>query len=113
MKTLNESPQLLQQTIDLLNADPAQLNAQAGVNLIDQWVEPLLTLQVTKPISEKLGQLKMLLQAELPNDEAIRTLLNELAEVTQTVSEAPDCQGEASSLSGSLAEKLRQVGKAA
>lgn len=113
MKTLNESPQLLRQTIDLLNGDPARSDSQASIGLIDQWMEPLMTLQLTKPISDKLGQLKMLLQAETVNDEAVRTLLNELAEVTQAVSETPDCQGEVSSLSGELANQLRQVSKPA
>lgn len=113
MKTLNESPQLLQQTLDLLNGNPAQLNPQESIGLIDQWTEPLLTLQLTKPISEKLGQLKKLLQAETINEEGVKTLLTELAQITQAVSEAPDAQGEVSSLSGELAEKLRQVGKPA
>lgn len=113
MKTLHESPQLLRQTLDLLNGDLAHANPQDSIGLINEWMEPLMTLQITKPISEKLGQLKMLLEAEVINEEAVKTLLNELAEIAQTVSEAPDCQGEVSSLSGELAEKLRQVGKSA
>ncbi len=113
MMTLNESPGLLRQTTDLLNGDPAQLSAQAGIDLIDQWQEPLLTLQATKPISEKLGQLKTLLQVETPNDEAIRTLLAQLADLTQAVGNAPEAEGEASSLVNDLAQTMRQVGKPA
>lgn len=113
MKTLNESPELLRQTIDLLGGNPTQSGKQDSIDLIDQWIEPLLTLQLTKPISEKLGQLKMLLEAETINDEAVKTLLNELAELTKAVSEAPDCQGDVSSLSGELAQALQEVGKPA
>jgi hypothetical protein len=88
MTTLDNAPDLLATTIAQLTEDSAPLTAQNGLALIDRWIEPLLTTEQTKPVAEKLSQLKTLLEAESLNPAAVRTRLAELARLTVVVESA-------------------------
>jgi hypothetical protein len=109
MTTLNDSPDLLRQTTAQLTEATAPLTAQSGLALIDQWIEPLLTTEQTKPVAEKLTQLKTLLEAEELNPVAVRSRLVELAKLTVMVESATNADEQTASLLDDLIIALKQA----
>lgn len=111
MLTLADTTDLLAQTTDLVSGERAQLTPQAGIGLIDQWIEPLQTAENTKPIADKLGQLKTLLQGGTVDEDAVRARLGELAELVSALGPATGSEGEMPSLLEGLSAALRQAGE--
>lgn len=110
MKTLQDTTDLLGQTTDQLRGNTAQLTPEAGIALIDQWLEPLQTVQDTKPVAEMLTQLKTLLQTQPVNNEAVHMRLGQLAELTAAL--AATVGGDTGPAVNALADALRQAGDA-
>ena len=109
MLTLADSTDLVQQTTRQLSTEANSLTSQAGIALIDEWLEPLTTAENTRPIADKLGQLKTLLAAPAINNEAVRTRMGELAELTSTLGTGMGAEGEMPSLLEGLSSALRQA----
>ena len=118
MLTLADTTDLLAQTTDLVGGKAAPLTPQAGIGLIDRWLEPLQTAEITVDLSKALGevadklvQVKTLLQGRTPDADAVRTCLGELAELVSTLSPATGSEGEMPSLLEGLSAALRQAGE--
>lgn len=111
MLTLADSTDLLQQTTQQLSAGDDSLTPQAGIALIDQWLEPLMTAENTRPIADKLQQLKTLLQAPAINTDAVQTRMGELAELTSMLGTGVGSEGEMPSLLEGLSSALRETGQ--
>ncbi|MBD2757422.1 hypothetical protein [Spirosoma validum] len=111
MMTLADATDLLQQTTEQLSANTDTLTPQAGVTLIDQWIEPLTTAENTHPIADQLKQLKSLLQAPAIDKDAIQNCLSELADLTSTMGIGMGSEGEMPSLMDGLAAAIRQAGQ--
>lgn len=111
MLTLADASSLVQETTEQLHTDPGALTPQAGVALIDQWLEPLMTAENTRPIAEKLQELKTLLRVSAIDDDAVKTRMGELAELTSTMGSGMGSEGEMPSLLDGLASALRQAGQ--
>ena len=111
MMTLGETTDLLDQTTDLLSGDATQLTPKTGIGLIDQWLPPLQSAENTKPIADKLVELKTLLGATSTNEEAVRNVVGKLAEEISTLSSAMGSEGEMPSLLEGLSAAMRQAGE--
>ncbi len=109
MLTLADSTDLVQQTTEQLSTGGHSLTPQAGITLIDEWLEPLMTAENTRPIADKLGQLKTLLEAPAINNDAVQTRMGELAELTSTLGTGMGAEGEMPSLLEGLSSALRQA----
>ncbi len=109
MKTLDNATDLLRQTTAQLTEDAGPLTPENGLALINQWIEPLLTTEHTKPIAEKLTQLKTLLEAEEQNPAAIRTRLAELAKLTVVAESATEVDEPTASVLDDLIIALKQA----
>jgi len=57
MMTLADTTSLLEQTTDLVSGQTESLTPQAGINLIDQWLEPLRAAKIPSH-SRSLTQVK-------------------------------------------------------
>lgn len=111
MKTLQDSADLIGQTTSLLRGDAAQRTPDAGIALIEQWLQPLETAQNTKPVADMLGKLKTLLQTQPVNPEAVHLQLNQIAELTAALATTAD--GDIESSLGGMADAIRQAADAA
>lgn len=111
MMTLADSADLLQQTTEQLSAGDNSLTPQAGIALIDGWLEPLATAENTRPIADKLQQLKTLLEAPAINTDAVQTRMGELAELTSLMATGVGSEGEIPSLLEGLSSALRASGQ--
>lgn len=80
MLSLAESTELLQETTEQLTA--ATVTPQAGLLLIDQWLEPLWAGENTQPIADALQHLKNLLSSPSVDADAVREAMSGLAEQT-------------------------------
>lgn len=109
--SLADSTELIAQTTDQLMGESGSLTPQAGVTLIDQWLEPLQTAQNTKPLADTLVQLKKLLQANPVNDDAVRIHMGELAENLSLIGTDMGGEGEMPGLLEGLSAALREAAK--
>lgn len=111
MLTLADTTALLQQTTEQLTGNGGALTPQAGIALIEEWLEPLAMAENTKPIADKLQQVKILLESPAVNEGAVRECMGELAELTSTMGSGMGSEGEMPSLLDGLASGLRQAGQ--
>lgn len=108
MLDLGDTNALLDETTQQLSQSTI-LTPQAGISLIDQWIIPLGEAENTKDFASQLQELKTLL-TEKPEDSAVQTLLDRLADDLTEFSSQVGPEGEMSSLMTGLASALRQVG---
>ena len=110
MMTIADTTALLDETTGKLSSEDAVLNPEAGVGLIDQWIGPLQAGENTKPIADKLDQVKKRLQTGETDDEAMRSTLSELADMISELGSQMGSEGEMPSLMDGLASAIRQIG---
>lgn len=113
MLSLSDATALVQDTTDQLINTDTHLTPQAGSALIGQWLEPLSAAENTKPIADKLSQLKTSLGAPAVDEAAVQTLMGELAELISTMGAGMGSEGEMPSLLDGLASALRHTGQTA
>ncbi len=109
MLSLADTTALIQETTEQLSGDTSKLSPQAGLALIDQWLEPLSTSENLKPIVAQLEQLKTMLSAPAINNHGVQTRMGEVAELTSTLGATTGSEGEFPSLLDGLAAALRQL----
>ncbi len=111
MMTLFDSTALIQETTKQLIAGGNALTPQAGIALINEWLEPLTEAENTKPIAGKLQQIKTLLAAPAIDERLVQMCMGDLAELTSTMGSGMGSEGEMPSLLDGLASALRAAGQ--
>lgn len=109
--TIADTTALLEETTSKLSSASVKLGAEAGVELIDQWVGPLQQGENTKPIADKMGQVKILIQSGEAGSEKMRNTLGELADMISELGPQMGSEGEMPSLMDGLATSIRQIGE--
>lgn len=110
MMTIADTTALLDETTGKLSLEDVMLNPEAGIGLIDQWIGPLQAGENTKPIADKLEQVKQWLQTGKTDDETMRNTLSELANMISELGSQMGSEGEMPSLMDGLASAIRQIG---
>lgn len=111
MMTIADTTALLEDTTDKLSSKSATLGTGAGVTLINQWIGPLQEGENTKPVANKLEQVKTLLQSGQTEGEELQNRLGELADMISELGPQMGSEGEMPSLMDGLATAIRTVGE--
>lgn len=107
MKSLADTSGLMEKTTSMLMGSEESFTAQAGVDLIDQWITPLSESENTQQVARELQKLKALISASPANSSEVYAQMGVLA--VQVLLIAPDigAEGEMPSLLPALAAALR------
>ena len=109
MLSLADTTELLDQTTNQLMGESGLLTPQAGVALIDSWLEPLLGGENTRPLADQLTALKALLEANPLQPEAVQTAMRPLADELSLLATQMGGEGEMPALLEGLSAALRQA----
>ena len=110
MMTIADTTALLEETTSKLSSESAPVSPETGVELIDSWIGPLQEGENTKPIADKMEQVRTLLQAGETDGEEMRNTLGELANMISELGPQMGSEGEMPSLMDGLATAIRQIG---
>lgn len=110
MITLADTSALLDKTTEQLSGDITQLTPRAGIQLVEQWIGTLQEGENTKPMADKLTEIRDLLETGKTEGKPLTNALGELADMLSELSPQMGSEGEMPSLLDGLATALRQVG---
>ncbi|MFD2935070.1 hypothetical protein [Spirosoma flavum] len=109
MLSLADTTDLLDQTTTHLMGESGPLTPQAGIALIESWLEPLQGAENTRPLANQLAALNALLQAKPVNGESVREAIVPLTEQLSLLATDMGGEGEMPSLLEALSMALRQA----
>ena len=109
MLSLTDTTQLLDRTTSQLIAETEPLTPQAGLALIDSWIDSLQQGENTRPLAQQLTHLKALLEARPVDGPAVQAALGPLVEHLSLLATDMGGEGEMPSLLEVLATALRQA----
>jgi len=107
MKNLGDTAELIEKTISLLMGNEGPCTAQAGIEMIDQWIDPLSESESTQPIAGHLEELKALLGSDPADGTAIIKKMGRIAQEVLMIAPDIGSEGEMPSLLTALAAGLR------
>lgn len=110
MMTLADATALLDKTTDQLSGDLTKLTPRMGIQLVEQWIQALQTGENTKPMADKLVEIRHLLETGEIDGRQMSDTLGELADMLSELSPQMGSEGEMPSLLDGLATALRQAG---
>ena len=111
MMSIADTTALLDDTIVKLGLGSIELGSEASIQLIDQWTGPLQEGENTKPLADKMEEVKRLLQTGKTDEENMRNTLGELADMISELGPQMGSEGEMPSLLEGLATAIRQIGE--
>ena len=106
MENHSDTTQLLDKTIEGLNASPF---TEANTKLLGQWIEVLNQSENTRELAAKLSELKAVLETESPDEATIQAKLNDIADTTEFFGAEIGPEGELSQQLMGLAAALRNT----
>ena len=109
MLSLADTTTLLDQTTTQLLGESEPISPQAGLALIDSWLDPLQQGENTRPLAQQLITLKALLKAQPVDESAVQAAMSPLAEQLSLLATDMGGEGEMPSLLEGLATALRQA----
>ncbi|WP_157816185.1 hypothetical protein [Spirosoma pollinicola] len=109
MLSLADTTDLLDQTTRHLMGESGPLTPQAGVALIDSWLEPLQAGENTRPLADQLTALKALLEASPLQPEAVQTAMSPVADELSLLATDMGGEGEMPALLEGLSSAMRQA----
>ncbi|GAB4049680.1 hypothetical protein [Spirosoma litoris] len=94
MLTPEESAELLDSTMDVLESDLTTATPQSGLGVIDQWLEQLRQTENAKEITNTLEQVKTQLESDEINTSELIQLFDTLATQTTEFSTRVGSEGD-------------------
>ncbi len=104
-----ESTELLDATMGVLEADITNEKPQSGTGIIDQWLEQLRQAENAKDLTDTLERLKTHLKSEQTSGSEIGQLLETLATQTAEFSTLMGSEGDIAPRLEGLASALRSM----
>ena len=115
MLTHEESTDLLDATMGIVEGDLANTTPQSGRGVIDQWLEQLRKTENATDITHTLEQVKTQLESDQINSQELSQLFNTLATQTSEFSMMMGSEGDIAprleGLSSALTSLAGQVGQ--
>ncbi|GAB4021798.1 hypothetical protein [Spirosoma koreense] len=109
MFTHEESTDLLDATMDVLESNSTQATPQSGLGVIDRWLVQLHKTENAKDIANTLERVKTQLESDQINNRELSQLLEALADQTVELSTFTGSEGDISGRLEGLASALRSL----
>lgn len=109
MLTHEESTDLLDATMDVLEGDLANATPQSGLGVIDRWLAQLQKTENAKEITSTLEQVKTQLESDQIVPEELSQLLDTLATQTVEFSTMMGSEGDIAPRLDGLASALKSL----
>ncbi|AQG81045.1 hypothetical protein [Spirosoma montaniterrae] len=104
-----ESTELLDATMGVLEADITNETPQSGTGVIDQWIQQLSQADNTKDLTDTLERLKTHLKSEQTNSSELSQLLETLSTQTAEFSTRMGSEGDIAPRLEGLSSALRSM----